>query len=287
MHKGMWYALRMALPCVLVLALVPVVAPLAFGAMHSSRAQPALVGPKAYYLALGDSLAFGYQPDFNWVSGYANDFFSDLQKHGVQHYDNLACPGESIVSFIHGGCQYALLRKYFYRTSQLQEAVKYLHDHAGQVSPVTLDIGANDLIPDLNMANCSIKASWQNDLTMVNDQLKNVILPQLIAAMTVNGQMTGDLILLNYYDPYQDICPNTLANIQTFNQDLAADAGTSATVVDVFSAFAAPPTGTGATSASTSHLCLYTWMCGNTRNTHPNRAGYSLMAEAIERAVKY
>ncbi len=289
MRKGMWYMLRMGLPCVLVLILVPVVAPLAFGAMHISRTQPALVGPKAYYLALGDSLAFGYQPNFNWVSGYANVFFSDLQKHGVQHYDNLACPGESIVSLIHGGCQYALLRKYLYNGPQLQEAVNYLHAHAGQVSPVTLDIGANDLIPDLNTANCSIKASWQNDLSMVNNNLKNVVLPQLIAAMTVNGRMTGDLILLNYYDPYQDICPNTLANIQAFNQDLAADVSGRATLVDVFSAFATSSTGTvsSSASASASHLCLYTWMCNKTKNIHPNQAGYRLMASAIENTVKY
>jgi plastocyanin len=37
----------------------------------------ALVGPKACYLALGDSLTYGYQPNFVWNLGYADAFFPD------------------------------------------------------------------------------------------------------------------------------------------------------------------------------------------------------------------
>jgi hypothetical protein len=36
----------------------------------------------------------------------------------------------------------------FYTGLQLKAAVSYITGHAGTVSPVSLDIGANDLLPD-------------------------------------------------------------------------------------------------------------------------------------------
>lgn len=284
-QRWVWHFLRIGLLCVLAFALAVAFAPQTFRAARFLHRHVALVGPKAYYLALGDSLAFGYQPDLDWVHGYANDFFDDLHKRGVQHYDNLACADESSATMLNGKCPYALLHKYAYSGSQLQAAVNYLHAHAGQVSPVTLDIGGNDLIPDLDTAKCAMNTRWQSDLALVNTNLKNVILPQLSAALTVNGQMTGDLLLLNYYDPYANMCPATVPYIQTFNQDLAADVGGRATLVDVFSAFADPAAGN--VVAPVSHLCAYTWVCGKDKNIHPNQAGYAIMASAIEHTVNY
>src|SRR5579885_1869040 len=83
-----------------VLALTPALLfPLVtFAVGKTSHAQQPLVGPKAYYLALGDSLAFGYQPNLNWAGGYASDFYTNLQarSHDLHqsglsrrdHYDN-------------------------------------------------------------------------------------------------------------------------------------------------------------------------------------------------------
>ena len=51
------------------------------------------VGPKAYYLDLGNSLAFGYQPDLDWAHGYGTDFANNLKNHGSQNYIKMACPG--------------------------------------------------------------------------------------------------------------------------------------------------------------------------------------------------
>lgn len=290
MQRQIWYVLRVGSLCVLALALAMAFTPLTFRAAASLQPHVARVGPKAYYLALGDSLAFGYQPNWDWIHGYTNDFFGDLQKQGVQHYDNLACADENSSSMINGGCPYSLLHKYIYTGPQLQAAVNYLHAHAGQVSPVTLDIGANDLIPDLDTTKCTISPRWQQDLTTVDNNLKNVILPQLVAALTVNGQMTGDLLLLNYYDPFQSMCPNTIPYIQTFNQDLAAASG-HATLVDIYSAFDHSSTGdhssAGTVAAPASNLCTYTWVCGKDKNIHPNQSGYALMASTIEHTVNY
>ena len=52
--------------------------------------------------------------------------------------------------------QYAFMHKYFYLGAQLNAAVNFLHVHAGQVSPVTLDIGANDVMGDVNTSKCTV-----------------------------------------------------------------------------------------------------------------------------------
>ncbi|HEY7419703.1 MAG TPA: hypothetical protein VH593_31270, partial [Ktedonobacteraceae bacterium] len=131
------YLLRMVAPIGLVLSLFFLFTP-------SASAAQTLIGPKPIYLAVGDSLAFGYQPLLEFSHGYTDDFYSNLQSHGTHTYVNVSCPGESTVTMINGQCPVPVLRKYPYIGSQLQAAVNYLHHHAGQVSPVTLDIGAND-----------------------------------------------------------------------------------------------------------------------------------------------
>jgi hypothetical protein len=45
-------------------------------------AASAVTGPKQHYLALGDSLAFGFQPDGDFAHGYVSDLFAVLQGKG-------------------------------------------------------------------------------------------------------------------------------------------------------------------------------------------------------------
>jgi lysophospholipase L1-like esterase len=177
------------------------------------------------------------------------------------------------------------LHKYIYTGPQLQAAVKFLRKHAGRVSPVTLDIGINDLLPNFESAKCTIDARWERNLATLDNNLKDVILPQLSLALTVNGQVSGDLLLLNYYDPYQDSCPNTLQAIQTLNRHLAADASGYALSVDVFSSLRGPLSGKAALPIAS--ICKYTWMCSTFKDVHPNKAGYSAMVSAIEHTVNY
>jgi lysophospholipase L1-like esterase len=251
--------------------------------LAAAKSNAALVGPKAYYLALGDSLAYGLQPNLDNDDGYADDFYTNLQSHGVTHYANLGCPDETTKTMIDGGCPASILRKYPYLGPQLQAAVHFLHKHAGQVSPVTLDIAANDLIPDLNTSTCTIRSSWASDLATVDTNLTTIILPQLVAAMTVNGQVTGDLLLMNYYDPYQNLCPNTVPYIQLVNQHLLADARGYATIADVFDPF-------GGAATPNPDICAYTWMCNDPIKLlaiHATDKGYSVMANAFEQAAGY
>ena len=100
--------------------------------------------PATYYLALGDSLAQGVQPNASGVSvmtrdGYPNQVYAVLHasRPGLKLV-KLGCPGETTTSMINGGiCRYR-------GGSQLAAAVAFLQAHRGRVLLVTLDIGAND-----------------------------------------------------------------------------------------------------------------------------------------------
>lgn len=274
--------LRTCAPIILyTFTLLLVFTPTTFAAPTYRRvAVPTLVGPKTSYLALGDSLAFGYQPDLNWNAGYSSDFFHNLQSHGVKNYNNLACLGETTVTMIKGNCPYALVRQFPYSGSQLTAALNYLKEHAGQVSPVTLDLGANDMMKDINVTNCTISTNWAKDLATMDTNLTKTILPQLVAALTINGQHTGDLLLMNYYDAFQNTCPNSISYVQELNQHLANDAAGLAMLVDVFTPFG------GAASPDPS-ICTLTWMCSTFKDFHTQNVGYSIIATAFEQATGY
>lgn len=267
---------RVCISFSLAFMLFLIVAPSVLAEPHVS-----LVGPKQRYLALGDSLAFSYQPDFNYDDGYVDDFYSNLQSHGVNKIANLACPGESSITFIKGGCSFPLLRKFPYLGTQLNTALSYLAAYPGQISPVTLDIGSDDLLSDINKSTCAINtAKFASDLATLDANLTQIILPKLHNALVVNGTLTGDLVLMNYYDPYQNVCPNTVSYMQIFNQHLANDISRYGTLADVFSAFGGAATPNG-------NICNYTWECSIFHNVHSTDAGYSAIASAFENSVGY
>src|ERR671937_1853490 len=58
----------------LLLALLPVA--------HPATAATS-VGPRTFYLALGDSLAWGFQPNWDIVQGYAEDLYLHLLRQGT------------------------------------------------------------------------------------------------------------------------------------------------------------------------------------------------------------
>jgi lysophospholipase L1-like esterase len=249
--------------------------------LAARRPALSIVGPSQRYLAIGDSLAFGYQPDLNYDDGYSNDLYSNLQGHGVSAYANMGCPGETSVTMINGGCPYAFLRKYPYVGAQLNAALAYLSYYAGHVSPVTLDIGANDLAPDINTTTCVVNTTkYASDLAILDANLTQVILPKLHNALMVNGRLTGDLLVMNYYDAYQNSCPNTVSYTQQINQHIANDIAGYATLVDVFDPF-------GGTTTPNPNLCTYTWICSVFHDIHATDKGYSVVASAFESSAGY
>ena len=247
-----------------------------------AHAASSWVGPKQYDLGLGDSLAFGFQPDLNFDDGYVQDFYSNLKQHGVTSLTNYGCNGETSTTMINGGCPFQIALHNYYLGPQLNVALKFLHNHAGQVSPVTLDMGANDLLPDINRSTCAVAASWSNDLATLNANLVNTILPQLAAALTNSqGQRTGDLIVMNYYDPFINNCPNSVPYVQQMNTTIAnAAAKFGAHLVDVYSAFGGANQG--------ANICNYTWICNFLfHDVHATDSGYQMIANAFAATSGY
>ena len=236
------------------------------------------VGPKTYYLALGDSLAWGYQPTAQVFQGYDIDLYEHLTGHGTLLEANLGCLGETTITFINGGCPDAYLHKYPYSGAQLSAALTFIRQHPGQVSPVTIDIGANDALPLINSSTCAAPSTTVFSQTLATfDSNFSSILAQLRTAL----QGTGDLVTMNYYFPYQITCPSLLPDVETFNQHLAADAQQNGVpVADVFGAF-------GGATEPNPNLCRYTWICSSYHDIHATSQGYAVIAQQIENTLGY
>jgi hypothetical protein len=162
----------------------------------------------------------------------------------------------------------------------LQAAVDFLKDarNHGRVSPITLEIGSNDVIPDWNPATCSASSTVDADLARMDSNLTQVILPELLGALGAGTNASnGDLHMLNYYNPYAKECSRSAPFVHMVNAHLQADAARfRVSVVDVYSAF-------GGDAGMASHICDYTWICDpRFHDIHPTNQGYRVIAKAVE-----
>src|SRR5437764_8884766 len=151
-------------------SLISLLACLGFACL-SIRAQDTAVAsnssfhaPKNYYLALGDSAAFGLQSDkFNdelKAGTYSPaDFpgYVDALAGRINEIDpgikavNMSCPGYGGTSAgFPDYCRWHVILghdlHYNYTGSQLSAATDFLQAHTGEVSPITLGIGLGDIL---------------------------------------------------------------------------------------------------------------------------------------------
>ena len=263
-----------------VLVAVLIVALVGVDLLVLGRNNPTTVLAPHYYMALGDSLSFGYQPNLDFNSGFADDIFHDEQKANVTALVNYACAGESTQTMIDSGCPGGILHHGSYTGSQLQAAVDFLKaaHNRGRVSPITLEIGSNDVITDWSASTCSPNSNVGTDLARMDSNLTGVILPRLLDALEAGTKAdNGDLHILNYYNPYAKECPGSAPFIHMLNNHLQADAAQfRVPVVDVYAAF-------GGDANMASNICEYTWIC-NVRfhDIHPTNLGYQVIAKAVE-----
>jgi lysophospholipase L1-like esterase len=268
--------LTFLLPILLVVAVVAVNAVFFILKDPASRLTP------HYYVALGDSLTFGFQPDLDLSDGFADDLFTALRPASVTDLENFACGGETSTTMIHGGCTYRFATHVRYSGPQLDAATNFISAHRGQVSPITLEIGANDVLPDFNKATCTASPAADADLALLDTNLTQTILPRLMNALTTPaGHPAADLVLLNYYNPFAKSCPNSQEFIHLLNTHLATDAAQfRIPVVDIYSAF-------GGDNTMAANICTYTWTCSSYNDIHPTIQGYRLMAAAIQQVLGY
>ncbi|KGN42706.1 SGNH/GDSL hydrolase family protein [Knoellia aerolata] len=244
------------------------------------------VNATSWYLALGDSLAAGYQPGVgdDRTGGYVGGVLDALQDTAPKaRLRNLACSGATTASMLGTDrCSYE-------QGSQVAEAVEFLEAHKGKVDLVTIDIGANDVTPcarpSVDFA-CALAAVGTVEANLTN------ILGQLRAA---TGPDT-EIIVLNYYNPFlaawltgqagQQVAAMTSGLQSLLNGAVARAAATvGADVADVATAFRSTTTTPVATAFGTiptnvATICAWTWMC--TRNDiHANDAGYAVLATTV------
>jgi len=269
-----------------------------------------------YYVAVGDSLSFGYQPTLDFSHGFADDLFADLRRAEVTSnernhtaMENYACAGETSATMINGGCRGRDFLKIPYSGAQLDAVIAFMLAHKGQISPVTFEIGANDVLPDWNATTCTASSATDDHIAQVDYNLTHVdtstsdaandpnntangILQRLTTALSISPPLPGvhgpantqarpgDLVMLNYYNPFAKICSDSAAFVKKLNDHLAADAAKfGVPMVDVYTAF-------GGDSGMAGNICAYSWYCAR-QDIHPTTAGYQVIAAAVKGVLGY
>lgn len=243
---------------------------------HGAAAAPA-GGPGRYYLALGDSVAYGKQPNDNFTQGYADQFFSYLKPLGARYLINMACPGQKSSTFINGRCKYQAELKYPYTGSQLQAALAFIQAHPRQVSPVTIDLGINDMAYVQNFKVCTLLTP-HDYATRLGVYAANMgsIFARLHAALR-----GGALLAITNYPAHVNQCPTNAPVVAAFNHALSVQAGRyGVRVAPVFDAF-------GGAAVPNTALCAYTWICAPPQDFHPTTRGYAVIAQALEGVAGY
>lgn len=246
----------------------------------------------AYYLSLGDSLAFGYsqahlqawlaagQPaDFRpYFRGYTDDLADWLGVPAV----NLSCPGETTATMLGtaGTCPAASagFGTWPYSGSQMSAATAFLRGHRWQRGIITLSIGSNDVLPVaegcLGSATC---AALSPALKTLRDNLSTILNSLRRAAPFAT------ILVLAPYNPFGFAYP--VSNILALEIDLTI-AGVALVHLDpVADAF----TPINVTNAG-AH-CRYVYVgCAqygsDATDIHPTDAGYALIADAFEKVLR-
>jgi lysophospholipase L1-like esterase len=266
----------------------------AFFLVTGARADAA--GGTDYYLALGDSLAQGFQPDgifppYYQADGYVPQVYAALSAADSKLVlENISCGGEGTVSMIDGSqppsagpsCGSPVFYRHWYpHKTQLAEAVNFLAAHKDNTEVVTIDIGGNDVGFCLFDA-ADIGGCLNNAFATVGANL-DTILTQLQTASpdaTIVGMTYHNPVACAYFFGQQDQAAFVSGVVQTLNLVLASVyAAHGIRVADVAGAFSV---GAGLEAEATAAL-NWTWFCSpdHSGDIHPNDAGYQVIAEAF------
>jgi len=279
----------------LICSVCVMIALLALGS--ASAKNPA--GSSSDYLALGDSVPFG----FIQQAGY--EYYNPTNFVAYTDYDSLAlslnlsdgaCPGETTGSFLSptapdNGCR--AYRSAFplhvvypsLKSPQLTYATGYLLQHPG-TQLVTIMLGANDLF--------LLEQECNDDPTCIENGAPKVLaaaeanMAAALAALRATGY-NGPIVVVNYYSlDYTNQFETVLT--QDLNEAISAPAPVyGAVVADVFSAFYA--------AASNPFAAGQTCVAGLLNNSnpatspptcdvHPSQSGHKLIAQVIAGVYK-
>jgi lysophospholipase L1-like esterase len=240
---------------------------------------PAHAAPApAYYVALGDSLAFGFQPNGDFTHGYVQQLSATLPKLTLV---NLGCPGETSASLVAGGkCPYPGGK------SQLATALAFLRAHPGRVRVITLDIGGNDIDHCVTAAGIDLNCFNQGLFTIAINL--SVTVARLRAAAPY-ARFAG----MTYYDTVlaawlagpagQALARQSIPLAHELNGLLSLIYRIGRVrVADVAGAFSTDdftPTPSGL-PLNVARICQWTWMCVK-QDIHANTTGYGVIAASF------
>jgi len=249
-----------------------------------------LADPGHPYLALGDSVSFGYitQAGFEYRNP---DNFIGFPVYVGQSLGmtptNASCPGETTAGFTSAtgadnGCRpfkanFPLHTNY--TGTQIDFATAFLNAHPN-TKLVTIQLGANDAF--------LLESQCHNDPTCIAAGL-----PALRGTISANmdgifralsaAHFNGRLIVVNYYSlDYGDAAGTALT--QLLNQAIASHAQADGGIVaDAFSAFQQ------AAASAGGHTCAAGLLNASPQNqlvcdVHPSQSGQQLLAQAVVNA---
>jgi lysophospholipase L1-like esterase len=291
----------------LALTLAATAPALAAGSKHHHPAPkknaPVLTGSR--YLALGDSIPFGYReansipaPDFSKQKQFVG-FPEDVAKNLGLKLANAACPGETTTSFMNvksqsNGCEntfpaggsayrnlFPLHVKYkSAHQSQLAYAQAYLKAHPN-TRLVSIMIGANDgfLCQKQTSDQCVGEiGALQKKLT------KN--LSKIFRALRKGSGYRGQIVMVDYYSTNY---ANGLATLESQALNSAEAKAAKKFGVRVADGYGQYKRAARQAHGDTCAAQLLTALSGSAKGTcgvHPSLAGQALLAQAVERAIK-
>ena len=255
------------------------------------------------YLALGDSVTFGYEepqvvPAPNYADASSFIGFPELLGQELHlKVVNAACSGETSSSLIDptaqsNGCENSVgnpnvgYRTQFplhvsYSGSQLAFAVSYLKKHKS-VRLVSLMIGANDgfVCQETTADHC---ASLPEQAALAAGIEKNV--GTILTAIRKRAHYNGQIAILNYYSLNYADSTNTAA-IAGINQ--ALDGAAKPFHVEIADGFGELQTAAAHSGGNSCTAGLLTQLSGASTpcGIHPSYAGASLLAQALEKAIR-
>jgi lysophospholipase L1-like esterase len=252
------------------------------------------------YLALGDSVAFGYvppnalppegPPNYNDASSFIG-YPEDLARALGTTVANASCPGESTMSFLavgaqSNGCENSVGSTTGYRTlfplhvkysgTQMAFALRYLMKHPN-TRLVTIDIGANDAFICQETTPDQCASELPALLTQIKDNLASIY-QQIRDIAGYHGTLVG----LTYYSTtYTNAL--MVAEVQALDKVIAEDTRAFGGVVA--NGFQAFKTASARYGANPCRAGLLIRVSGGGCNIHPSPAGHLLLAETIAQAI--
>lgn len=214
------------------------------------------------YVALGDSLGVGLTSSAPRTRGYVAQFHALLERQAGRpvELENFSISGETAKSLLTSG-----------QLDDAATAIAAAHERGWRVSPVTVDIGGNDMRALQGKPDAQKEAGLAEFRANVAE-----IFDRLVAATARDGARAGDIFTMTVYNPYPGDARLARSDawwVERFNAALAEEAARRGIgVAAVHERF----------QGQEKVLTYVQW-----GDFHPNNAGHLAIAEEFWRVAGY